>query len=645
MFLISVLIPGLFLGYLSLKTIEHEKALILSSIETHREEFLDYVEKTLQKAETAYIKEIQELLIRSSASASSKNYFFLATNLLKSPLIQCVVVLEKDKLVLPKKANGDWINRDTEHTGHKPESKAFHDLIIKIQFHYKRKNYAECLRYIRRYMEKPEYKFRTGLLGTHFYYGFKLMEIQCYRFLNMERKIIDHGREMIDELLEFEHASDYGQWQYYLNETLSSLSSLEDLPSDMRDNIWDISLRTNSFFLNADLVHNSWGPEVDFLAQINGKDYTEGLQVFYMEGNPFLKIRFPWIDSRTQVIAKLNDSILVGLVRAETIGSPKGPWKNIEYAIYNLNNLLIDAPLGIEGKTLAIERILNSFIPQWKIAIFKKDDDQRLAVGKRKIVVLYILLCFSGFVLIMGTFSTVKGVINENRMVRMKSNFLSAVTHELKTPLTSIRILSELVGSGRQVDDRKIKKYANMIGLETQRLQVMIENILNSARLDAKDLQITLTPVDLNELIHEIAALMKSAFEKQKVRLRLKLDKDAVILGDREALRSVIQNLLDNALKYSRPDTRADVILEKSEKMVLLIVRDQGKGIPQHALKYVFQKFYRAEDEMTRKTKGTGIGLALVKQILDQHNAKISVKSKIDSGTEFRILFPEEKNG
>ncbi|MFC1586084.1 sensor histidine kinase, partial [Fibrobacterota bacterium] len=237
----------------------------------------------------------------------------------------------------------------------------------------------------------------------------------------------------------------------------------------------------------------------------------------------------------------------------------------------------------------------------------------------------------------------IKGIMNENQIVRMKSNFLSAVSHELKTPLTSIRILSELVESGKQSDIKKIKQYSNLIGQESQRLQAMIENILNSARLEDKAFKISMAAVDLTELINEIAGLMKNSFKKQDIELKLSLELDAMVNGDREALRSVIQNLMDNALKYSPSGTVVWVTVEKSGEDTFLFIRDQGKGIPQNALKYIFQKFYREENEMTRKTKGTGLGLTLVKQILDRHRAKIFVKSKINSGTEFKILFPSGK--
>jgi signal transduction histidine kinase len=262
-----------------------------------------------------------------------------------------------------------------------------------------------------------------------------------------------------------------------------------------------------------------------------------------------------------------------------------------------------------------------------------------MALGRRKLALLYTLLAFSLAALLLGSLFVFLGLKNERKMVRMKSNFLSAVTHELKTPLTSIRMFAELLESGRQTQEEKRKRYAHLIGEEAMRLYGMIEGILNLTRLEEKRAKVAMTPMNLTQAVHEVAGLMAAAYDKAGIRLELRLDPDAMVNGDHDSLRSVVQNLLENSLKYSRAGTTVQVHLEDAPDRAVLRVKDQGIGISGSDLKHIFDKFYRAGDEMTRKTKGSGLGLAIVKQILDSHRAQVKVNSRLNEGTEMIITF------
>jgi len=590
------------------------------------------------------MKEVQDILIHSSASASSRNYFFLITELLKSPFINSAVIMEQNNIVLPQlPSSKPETNTQRVGSSFSNDQKASF-LVGTIQLLYRTGHFIECIKHINRYTRISKFKSNYGDLGINYHYGLQLLRLYCYKNLNYEKELIKYGSAFIIALLSFEGLTDYRQLQYYLNETITLLTSREHLPSDLRDEIWDISLRTNSFFSNAGIIENNWNLKASFLGQIKGKDFTDGINVFYVDGRPFLKILFPWVDTRTQVIAKLNESLFINQIQSETIKDPEGPWKNIEYSIFNVNNHIVDAPFGTDNKTIALERILNVSLPQWKMAVFLKNDYEIINVGKRKIVILYILLSFSGCVLIIGAFTTIRGFVTENRVIKMKSNFLSAVTHELKTPLTSIRVLSELVESGRQSDTGKIKKYAGTIRSESTRLQTMIENVLNSVRLENEQLKIKMKKIDLSDLIRKISYIMDNAYKQKQVNLNLDINNEVYVKGERDALWSVVQNLLDNALKYSPAKTTVRIVLRSLGNKISLVISDEGHGIPQESIKHIFQQFYRAEDEMIRETRGTGLGLALVKQIIDQHSAKIKVESRVNLGTTFTILFPIVKN-
>jgi signal transduction histidine kinase len=288
-----------------------------------------------------------------------------------------------------------------------------------------------------------------------------------------------------------------------------------------------------------------------------------------------------------------------------------------------------------------MERPLAGDFPAWKLVIFKMKDSEVIALGRRKLTLLYTLLAFSLAALLIGSFSVLQGLKNERRMVRMKSNFLSAVSHELKTPLTAIRMFAEILESGKQTQEDKRKRYATLIGEEAMRLHGMIEGILDFTRLEEKRARLSYTELDLTQAVQEVAGLKADAIDKAGIKLVLQLDPGTAIRGDFDSLRSVVQNLLENSLKYSEPGTTVAVQLENAPDKAVLRVKDQGIGISGADLKRIFDKFYRAGDELTRKTKGSGLGLAIVKQILDSHRAQIKANSRLNEGTDMVITFPK----
>jgi signal transduction histidine kinase len=219
------------------------------------------------------------------------------------------------------------------------------------------------------------------------------------------------------------------------------------------------------------------------------------------------------------------------------------------------------------------------------------------------------------------------------------------VSHELKTPLTAIRMFSELLESGRQKEEEKRIRYARLIGEEARRLQGMIEGILSLGRMEEGKARLQFDTVKPAEVVREVAALMAGAFTKAEITLVVHVDENVLIHADRDALRSVVQNLLENALKYSEGGTVVTLKLERVSQGVALSVKDQGIGIAKEDQHRIFETFWRAGDEMTRRTRGSGLGLAIVKQIADAHKARIEVQSQPGQGTLMTLIFPYEGMG
>jgi signal transduction histidine kinase len=288
---------------------------------------------------------------------------------------------------------------------------------------------------------------------------------------------------------------------------------------------------------------------------------------------------------------------------------------------------------------------LEEEFPAWRVVVYKKPAGELMSLGRRRIALQYTLLAFSLLALLIGTLTLFQGLDKEQRMVRMKGNFLSAVSHELKTPLTAIRMFAEMLASGRQAQEEKRRQYVQRIGQEAERLQGMIEGILSYTRLEENPDALRFQDLDFCELAREAAALLDGAFAQAGIRLSLRLAPEARLRGDYDALRSVLVNLLENALKYSPAGTEVVLEIRAEAGRVMLRVADQGVGIAPEDQKHIFDKFYRAGDEMTRKTRGSGIGLALVKRIVDAHKVGIEVNSAPRQGTEMLLTFAAREIG
>jgi PAS domain S-box-containing protein len=241
-----------------------------------------------------------------------------------------------------------------------------------------------------------------------------------------------------------------------------------------------------------------------------------------------------------------------------------------------------------------------------------------------------------------GSVAVFRDITEIKELDKMKSEFLNMVSHELRTPLTPIQAYSELM-MVRNVDNEKVKKYADIINRETQRLGALIGDLLDLSRIDAgKGLSLALEPVDMNELMHTVYETFKNASARHKIILTLP-EKSEIIMVDKNKIIQVMTNLLSNALKYSPEGGEITIKTWFDDNMFYGSVKDQGLGIAEEDLSRIFDKFYRVESEKVKKIGGTGIGLPIVKYILELHNGTIKVISEFNKGSEFVFNIPKVK--
>lgn len=228
---------------------------------------------------------------------------------------------------------------------------------------------------------------------------------------------------------------------------------------------------------------------------------------------------------------------------------------------------------------------------------------------------------------------------------QLKSYFVSSVSHELKTPLTSIRMFAELLQKPQKIPTTKTREYLEIIQGESERLTTLIENVLDFAKIERGVKEYQFTSVRLNELVQKVLKSLDYQFKMKQLQVRLELDKRvSVIQADSEAVIGSLTNLLSNAMKYTPNRKKVVVSTFLRDGFAGVSVEDQGIGIAQDDLGHIFDPFYRTKGDTKRQPAGTGLGLALVKHIMDAHEGKIEVQSKPGKGSTFTLLFPLEED-
>jgi two-component system phosphate regulon sensor histidine kinase PhoR len=243
---------------------------------------------------------------------------------------------------------------------------------------------------------------------------------------------------------------------------------------------------------------------------------------------------------------------------------------------------------------------------------------------------------------IAGTAATLAVLSREAKVARLQTDFVNKVSHDLRTPLTSIRMFVETLQLGRIHDPAKQGEALAIISEETSRLSALINRLLDWARMESGRRSYQLRP----EPVDPIVDTALDAFAPQRLDHRVKLTRNVApglppVMADRQALAEALLDLLNNAYKYTEgEEKRIEVRATRAGPTVLLEVADNGPGIPAREQKRIFDKFYRGQQPLLKAVEGTGLGLAMVKHIVAGHGGKVSVASEVGKGAVFTIALP-----
>jgi signal transduction histidine kinase/tetratricopeptide (TPR) repeat protein len=298
-----------------------------------------------------------------------------------------------------------------------------------------------------------------------------------------------------------------------------------------------------------------------------------------------------------------------------------------------------NAPSG----SLVVKANFTDNFPDWILEFYHQEPPlfETFLFSRRGIYFFMFLLI--GGILIFGLILTVRTVSHELELARMKSDFVSTISHEFKSPLTSIRQLAEMLHSGRVPSEERRQKYYDVLLEQSERLSLLTENVLNFAKMEEGRKEFIFEKTNIKSLLEDLVSSVQERVRHGGFSIQLKM-KDSLppIMADRDALIQAVSNLIDNAIKYSGKVKKVEVKAFQEDQNVVVTVKDFGIGIGKEDRDKIFDRFYRGGDELTRTVKGSGLGLTLVKQIVEAHHGSIRVKSEPGQGSTFSIKLPLE---
>jgi two-component system phosphate regulon sensor histidine kinase PhoR len=259
---------------------------------------------------------------------------------------------------------------------------------------------------------------------------------------------------------------------------------------------------------------------------------------------------------------------------------------------------------------------------------------------KQRALTNILLIGLLTIVLILGVWIVYKNIRKEVELAQIKSDFVSNVSHELRTPLSLISMFSETLEMDRIKTEEKKKEYYSIISQEANRLGKIVNSILNFSKMEAGKRHYNFVDSYLNDVAENVYRSYKFHLEQKGFTFNIDKDESIPIIKiDEEAVSEAMVNLVDNAVKYSDSKKEITIRTGMENNYAYVEVEDKGIGIPEKDQKKVFEKFFRVSSGNVHNVKGTGIGLSIVKHIIDAHNGKIELSSEVGKGSKFRLVF------
>lgn len=350
--------------------------------------------------------------------------------------------------------------------------------------------------------------------------------------------------------------------------------------------------------------------------------------------------------AKSKVQELLSDNAFeaaIAQARTASLGNHPDLNQQLEIAILN------DKGFPVYPKNTKKEDYANAFVstdisdtlPHWEVTAHIKDAGALQAAAQEATWTLGAIIAFLTLAITTGSVFILRQVHRQMLIARQKTDFVSNVSHELKTPLTSIRMFSELLANEKETDRKKRSQFLSIIQDETARLTRLINNVLDFTRLERKERPFELTETDLRSVVEKTCSDFAPSMERAGFKfLWTNPDSPVPVSADKDALSQVLLNLLSNALKYSRDDKDVKVTLCTEDNHAHVSVSDQGDGIPDEDNERIFEKFHRLHDRLDTNRSGTGLGLTLARQIAQAHGGRLYRQLGQKKGSTFTLELP-----
>lgn len=281
------------------------------------------------------------------------------------------------------------------------------------------------------------------------------------------------------------------------------------------------------------------------------------------------------------------------------------------------------------------------FLPDWQLALTLQGPDPFAAAVHRQVVAYFWTGGVGVLLIAILAILVARSISRQIRLTRLKNDLLATVSHELKTPLASMRVLIDTLGEGRCRDASQAQEYYGLIAKENERLSRLIDNFLTFSRMERNKRAFDFAELPPAEIVSSAVEAVRDRFAAPHCRLEVEIAPHLpAVLGDRDALISVVLNLLDNAYKYSGPRKHVAIRAYARDGQVCLAVRDNGIGLSRRSMRRVFDRFYQVDRTLTRSVGGCGLGLSIIKFIVDAHDGTVSVASELGQGSTFTVTLP-----
>jgi signal transduction histidine kinase len=304
-----------------------------------------------------------------------------------------------------------------------------------------------------------------------------------------------------------------------------------------------------------------------------------------------------------------------------------------------------DRPVYSAGTLDRADRIATArfreTLPNWRVAIYQPQGTSPRESVRRQITLFTAAFCLLIVVIVAGIVTTYRLMRRETEMSRLKADFVANVSHDLKTPLSVIRMFGETLEMGRITDDAQRREYYHVITRESERLSRLIENVLDFSRIESGRRRYDIAATAVEPLIRETLDAFSVPLAQQGFKVTVTVAPDLPeVPMDGDAIRQALTNLVDNALKYAADRKSIAIEATLADGHLALSVTDAGIGIPEREQARIFEKFYRVGRSETQGRRGSGVGLALVRHVVLAHGGRVTVASAPGDGSRFTLWLP-----